>query len=107
MEQWSDVRPDEMARSSGRLIVNRNLRSAKSSERALNSEIHVYSIFTHTSDFVQTQNEAKILTNSPFAHSGTKIHLTGLEIHSWSKQKLLSLFVTKGQRVKQSNNNQL
>jgi hypothetical protein len=24
-------------------------------------------------DFVQTQNEAKILTNSPFGHSGTKI----------------------------------
>jgi hypothetical protein len=32
----------------------------KSSESALNSGIPVYSIFTHTSDFVQ--NEAKILT---------------------------------------------
>jgi hypothetical protein len=35
-------------------------RSRKSSESALNSGIPVYSIFTHTSDFVQ--NEAKILT---------------------------------------------
>jgi hypothetical protein len=33
--------------------------------------------------------------------------LTGLEIHSRSKQKLLPLFVTKGQRVKQNNKNQL
>jgi hypothetical protein len=62
MEQWSDVRPDGMAQSSGRLTGNRNLHSAKSSESALNSEIPVYIIFTHTSDFVQTQNEAKILT---------------------------------------------
>jgi len=61
MEQWSDGRPDGMAQSSRRLTGNRNLRSAKSSERALNSEILVYSIFIHTSDFVQTQNEAKIL----------------------------------------------
>jgi hypothetical protein len=28
--------------------------------------------------------------------------LTGLKIHSRSKQKLLPLFVTKGQRVKQN-----
>jgi hypothetical protein len=62
MEQWSDVRPDGMGRSFGRLTGNQNLHSAKSSESALNSEILVYSIFTHTSDFVQTQNEAKILT---------------------------------------------
>jgi hypothetical protein len=36
----------------------------------------VVSLFTtslHLSDFVQTQNEAKILTNFPFGHSGTKI----------------------------------
>jgi hypothetical protein len=36
----------------------------------------VESLFTaslHISDFVQTQNEAKILTNSPFGHYGTKI----------------------------------
>jgi hypothetical protein len=73
IKQWSDRHLDGMARSSGRLAENRNLRSAKSSKRALNSEIPVYSIFTYTSDFVQTQNEAKILTNSPFGHSGTKI----------------------------------
>jgi hypothetical protein len=73
MEQWSDRRPDGMARLSVRLTGNRNLRRAKSSESALNNGIPVYSIFIHTSDFVQTQNEAKILTNSPFGHSGTKI----------------------------------
>jgi hypothetical protein len=36
----------------------------------------VESLFTtslHLSDFVQTQNETKILTNSTFGHSGTKI----------------------------------
>jgi len=73
MEQWSDGHLDGMARSSGRLTGNRNLdlsRSTKSSESALNSGIPVYSIFTHISDFVQ--NEAKILTNSPFGHLGTK-----------------------------------
>jgi len=53
MEQLLDERPDRMAPSSGRLTGNRNLCNAKSSERALNSEIHVYNIFSHTSDFVQ------------------------------------------------------
>jgi hypothetical protein len=62
MEQWSDGRPDGMTRSFGRLTGNRNLHRAKSFESALNHGIHVYSIFTHISDFVQTQNEAKILT---------------------------------------------
>jgi hypothetical protein len=73
MEQWSDGRPDGMARSSGRLTGKRNLRSAKSSESALNSEIPVYSIFTHKSDFVQTQNETKILTlSNPLNHMSIK-----------------------------------
>jgi len=62
MEQWSDGRSEGMAQLSRWLIGSRNLRSAKSSESALNSGIPVYSIFTHTSDFFQTQNEAKILT---------------------------------------------
>jgi hypothetical protein len=53
MEQLSNERPDGMVRLSKRLTGNRNLRSAKSSERALNSEIPVDSIFSHTSDFVQ------------------------------------------------------
>jgi hypothetical protein len=66
MEQWSDGRPDGMAQSSGRLTRNQNLRRAKSSESALNRGIPIYSIITHTSDFVQTQNEAKILTQLVF-----------------------------------------
>jgi hypothetical protein len=40
--------------ASGRLTGNQNLRNAKCSESALNSEIPVYSIFTHISYFVQT-----------------------------------------------------
>jgi hypothetical protein len=64
MEHWLDGRPDGMARSSGRLTGNRNLHRAKSSESALNSGIPVENIFTYTSDFVQTQIEAKILTKS-------------------------------------------
>jgi hypothetical protein len=59
--RWASGRD---GRSSGLLTGNRNLHSAKSSESALNNEIPVYSIFTHTSDFVQTQNEAKKLTDS-------------------------------------------
>jgi len=69
MEQWTDGRPDGMARSSGRLTGNLNSFDL----HTLNSRITVYNIFTLINDFVQTQNEAKILTNSPFGHSGTKI----------------------------------
>jgi hypothetical protein len=69
MEQWTDGRPDGMARSSGRLTGNLNSFDLQT----LNSRITVYNIFTLINDFVQTQNEAKILTNSPFGHSGTKI----------------------------------
>jgi hypothetical protein len=41
-EQWSDGRPDGMARSSGRLTGNLN----SSDLQTLNSGIPVYSIFT-------------------------------------------------------------
>jgi len=82
-DAWSDWCPDGMVRrpdgwNSGQMGVrtgwlNRSdgwqgteifdlSRSVKYSKSALNSGIHVYSIFTHTSDFVQ--NEAKILTIS-------------------------------------------
>jgi len=42
MEQWTDGRPDGMARSSGQLTGNLN----SSDLQTLNSGIHVYSIFT-------------------------------------------------------------
>jgi hypothetical protein len=42
MEQWTDGRPDGMARSSGRLTGNLN----SSDLQTLNSGIPVYSIFT-------------------------------------------------------------
>jgi hypothetical protein len=42
MEQWTDGRPDGMARSSGRLTGNLN----SSVLQTLNSGIPVYSIFT-------------------------------------------------------------
>jgi hypothetical protein len=68
-----------MARSSGQLTGSQNLRSAKSSESALNSGILVYSIFTHTSDFVQTQNEAKILTSHNIPSTLLQDHQLRLE----------------------------
>jgi hypothetical protein len=42
MEQWTNGRPDRMARSSGRLSGNLN----SSNLQTLNSGIPVYSIFT-------------------------------------------------------------
>jgi hypothetical protein len=42
MEQWTDGRPNGMARSSGRLTGNLN----SSDLQTLNSGIHVYSIYT-------------------------------------------------------------
>jgi hypothetical protein len=97
MKQWSDGRPDGMARLSEQLAGNRNLRSAKSSESALNSEIPVYSIFTYTSDFVQTQNEAKILTffMSYLIHALDSVRGTIYSIphiFSWYLEKLLPIF---------------
>jgi hypothetical protein len=56
----------------------------------------------HISDFVQTQNEAKILTN-PLAILGQKSFDRFGNTFPVQKLKLLTLFVTKGQRVKQSN----
>jgi hypothetical protein len=55
-------RDGSIVRTADRTKIFDLSRSAKSSESALNSGIPVYSIFTHTSDFVQ--NEAKILTIS-------------------------------------------
>jgi hypothetical protein len=71
----TDGRPDGMARLSGRLTGNLNSSDlqAESSDTTLNSGIPVYSIFYIQVILSKTQNEAKILTNSSFAHSGTKI----------------------------------
>jgi len=44
----------------------------------------------------------KILTNSPFGHSGTKKHLTSLKIHSKSKTKNTPHFCLKRTKGKQS-----
>jgi hypothetical protein len=77
-------------------------RSAESSENALTSGILVYNIFTHKWFCPNTewgQNTNKL----PLWPFWDKNHLTGLEIHSRSKSKITPLFVTKGQRVKWSN----
>jgi hypothetical protein len=60
MEQWTNGRPDGMARSSGRLTGNRRFSDlqAESSDITLNSGILDKTTSLHTSDFVQTQNEA-------------------------------------------------
>jgi hypothetical protein len=58
MEQWTDGRPDGMAQSSGRLTGNLN----SSDLQTLNSGT-LFTVSLHLSDFLQTQNEAKILTH--------------------------------------------
>jgi hypothetical protein len=65
VDRWASGRDDT---SSGWLTGN--------FEILLTSLWIVESLFAaslHISDFVQTQNDAKILTNSPFGHSVTKI----------------------------------
>jgi hypothetical protein len=47
-------------------------------------------------------SQHKILINSPFGHSEKKEHLTGLEIHSWSKTKNTPPFCLKRTKGKQS-----
>jgi len=54
----------------------------------------------HISDFVQTQNEAKILTNSPFGHSGTKITWPVWKYIPSPKIKITSPFCHKGTKGK-------
>jgi len=66
---WDDT-------SSGRLTGNLKSFIFFAVKSLLKMLWQVESLFVaslHISDFVQTQNEAKILTNSPFGHSGTKI----------------------------------
>jgi hypothetical protein len=63
MEQWTDGHSDGMARSSGRLTENLNFSDLQ--VETTDITLKVESLFTaslHLSDFVQTQNEAKILT---------------------------------------------
>jgi len=65
MEQWIDGRSDGMARSSGRLTGNLNSSDLQAElfHITLNRGIPVTASL-HISDFVQTQNKAKILTRS-------------------------------------------
>jgi hypothetical protein len=70
MEKWTDGRPDGMGTEIFDLSCN-----VKSSESALNSGIPVYSIFTHTSDFVQTQNEANNTNIQLYPHTYNHIHI--------------------------------
>jgi len=76
---------------------------AESSETLLNSGIPCKASL-HTSDFVQTEWGQSQTNKLPIWSFWDKNHLTGLEIHSRSKNKNYSLFLSqKGQRVKQSN----
>jgi len=61
VDRWASGRDDTSSRQlTGNL--KSSIFSAESFEKDLTSGIPVYSTFTYTSDFVQTQNEAKILT---------------------------------------------
>jgi hypothetical protein len=109
LERLTDGRPDGMARSSGRLTGNLNSfdLQPESSDITLNSGIPVYNIF-YIQVFLSIHRMRPIkLTNSPFSHSGTKNTWPVWKYIPGPNQKLLPLFVTNGQRVKQSNKNQL
>jgi len=74
MEQWTNGHPNGMTRRPDGWQENWNLLSF-SQCRVFWKCWQVESLFTaslHISDFVQTQNEANILTNSPFGHSRSK-----------------------------------
>jgi len=60
---------------------------------------YLFAASLHISDFVQTQNEAKILTNSLLAILGQKSLDRFGNTFPVQNEKLLPLFVTKGQRV--------
>jgi hypothetical protein len=97
VDRWAFGRDDT---SSGRLIGNLNSSIVQS---LLKMHWQVESLFTaglHISDFVQTQNEAKILTNSPFGHSGTKITWPVWKYIPVQKIKITPPFCHKGTKGK-------
>jgi hypothetical protein len=103
MEQWTDGRPNGMALSFGRLI--------EKFEFLLSCRLWIVEFLLtaslHLSDFVQTQNEAKILTNSPFGHSGKKITWSVWKYIPGPKIKITPPFCHKGTKGKQSTKNLL
>jgi len=92
----TDGRPDGMAQSSGRLTGNWK---SSESEALLNSRIHVKHLYTQVI-LSKTQNEAKILTNSPFGHSGTKITWPVWKYIPGPKIKITPPFCHKGTKGK-------
>jgi hypothetical protein len=93
VDRWASWRDDT---SSGRLIGNQNssIFSAESSENALTSGILVYSNITRKWFCANTewgQNTNKL----PLWSFWDKNHLTGLEIHSRSKHKNYSPFLSQ------------
>jgi hypothetical protein len=80
VDRWTSGQDDTSSgqddTSSGQLTGNLKSSIFFAVQSLLKMLLQVESLFTtslHISDFVQTQNEAKILTNSPFGHFGTKI----------------------------------
>jgi hypothetical protein len=108
VDRWTSRQDDT---SSGRLTGNLKSFIFFAVQSLLKMFWQVESLFTaslHISDFVQAHNEAKKTNRLPLWPFWYKNHLTGLEIHSRSKNKNYSPFLSqKGQRVKQSNKNQL
>jgi hypothetical protein len=98
LERLTDGHPDKMARSSRRLTGNLNSSIFFPVQSLLNMLGYVESLFTvflHTSVFVQTQNEANKTNKLPLWPFWDKNHLTGLEIHSRSKNKNYSPFLSQ------------
>jgi hypothetical protein len=115
---WTVWRPDGMTHRpdgwSRQMGVRTGWHIVRTADRELEFSsnlditLKVESLFTaslHISDFVQTQNNAKILTNSPFGHSGTKITWPVWKYIPGPKIKITPPFCHKGTKDKQSNNN--
>jgi hypothetical protein len=69
------------------------------------NDIPDYVATLHKSDFVKQNIANHKLTNSLFGHSGTKITWPVQKYNSSPKQKILPIFVSKGQRVNRVNKN--
>jgi hypothetical protein len=86
VDRWASGRDGTIVQTADRDSENFCLESsAESSDITLNSRIPWKTAYLHTSDFVQTQNEANNTNKLPLWPFWDKNHLTRLEIHSRSK----------------------
>jgi len=105
-DAWSDWRPDSMARHPDREPKSSIFHAVQSLLRVLWKVESLFTTSLHT-QVILSRMRQKYQQTPPLAIL-TQKSLDRFEIHSQSKHKNYSpIFVTKGQRVKQSNKNQL